>query len=197
VPDFKNVFALFLFTGCRRYRRCRRFLTLCRGEVVQVVCGIVAHAAFRELLEHFGWMLLVMALVTSGLRLMLVFVAIDTIDVFVLGFRCRELSHCSLVACTAVFVGRGGTVLDLFRHVSLVTVLAALLGHIGSVRLMALYAIRNLAMDIVAVRACPCSMPAWEVLQLLDLFLVARQTRIGKLSLENDIKRCMRILMAI
>ena len=113
-------------------------------------------------------------------------------------FRVLELAGAQQgVSC---FVAAGAvlgwclvTVGDVLRHVGLVTLLAVGGGLLGKVRLVALGAVRDLAVDIVAGAAVQRSVLALVVAQLDDLAGVAGYAGVGDVIAELDVQRCMRI----
>lgn len=103
---------------------------------------------------------------------------------------------CLLVAGAAVFVRYFFAIGDRFRFMGLVAFLAVSLGHFGGVRLVALGALRNLAVYVVAGRAEEFRVFARELFQLSDLLGMAGQARIGDVAGKHDVERSMGILVA-
>lgn len=68
--------------------------------------------------------------------------------------------------------------------------------HIDTVRLMALGALRNLAMNVVAEAAGQLGVLAGELLQLDDLRTMASEAFVGDIVGQLDVFRCMRVVMA-
>jgi len=118
--------------------------------VVQVVSDAVAVAAFRELGHDACCVRHAVAILALRNHLVLLLVTGYAEQRFVLGLAGNEHVECLGVAGSALLGRCVGSVHDIPRLVSLVALLAVAWALIGRVSLVALCALRNLAVDIVA-----------------------------------------------
>jgi len=149
--------ALLLFVRRSRFSRrcCRCCLSsrCCRSPVVQVMRDAVAVAAFRELAHDACGVRHAVAILALGHHLVLLLVTGYAEQGFVLSLAGNEHVVCFGMAGSALLGRCVGSVHDILRLVSLV----------------ALCALRNLAVDIMAERAGELGVLARISLQLCDL----------------------------
>lgn len=127
-----------------------------------------------------------MAILALGHHFVFRLVAGDAKDRFVLGGAGHQQVVSFLVAGSAEFgLGLGAIGYDQ-RHVGLVTLLAIGLHHFLGVGLMALGAIGNFPVNIVAERTCQSAVLALVLAQFFNLRCMAGEARIGHIVAEFD-----------
>ena len=171
----------------------------CRSycPVVQVMGDAVAVAAFRELGHDAGCVRYTVAVLT--LRHHLVFFLVTGYAeeglMFCLAGNNHVVSFC--VTGSALFGWSICSINNSFRHVSLVALLAVAGTLIGRVSLVALSALWDLAVNIVAERAGELGVLARVCLQLGNLRGVTGEARISNVTAENNLFWLVRILVAL
>ncbi len=156
----------------------------------------VAVAAFGELGKHAGRVRCAVAALALWYHLMLCLVTGYAAQVLVLESTGREKLIGCLMASGTVLGRCLVAVRHCQRHMGLVALLAVVLSHLFGVWLMALYALRDLSMRIVAEGACKSCVLALVFTQLYDLLRVTGQTGVCDVASHLDIQWSMRIAVA-
>jgi len=135
------------------------------------------------------------AILANRYRLVLFLVAECARKVLMLDLAGIEHGQDTTVTGAAVFRRRGVSIGDDFRHMRLVTLFAVSNDHFSRMRFVALGALRDLAVNVMAVRTILCGMFALELLELFVLFCVAGKTCVGNFTGKGDVQRRMRVPM--
>lgn len=157
---------------------------------------VVALAALCEFGHHRSRMRNAVAPLALRHSLMLVLVAGYAGYILMFGITVAQQTESLAMAGTAHLVGGVGCIGNCSRHMSLVATLAVSSNHIGTVRLVALGALRNLAVDVVAETAGQFGMLAGDLLEFDDLLSMAAHALFGDIVGQFDDLGSMRIVMA-
>ena len=136
----------------------------------------MALAAFRELCHDAGRMGCAMAVLAFGHHLVLFLMAECACEVLVLGLAGAQKVKSLAVACAAVFRRGVRSIGHNRRHMRLVAFFAVNGSHFSRVRFVALGALRDLAVDVMALGAVKGGMLALEFPELLNLLRMAGET---------------------
>ncbi len=164
--------------------------------MVQVVRDIVAVAALVEFGHHSGRMRRAVTVGTFRDHLVLCLVAESAGEGLVFCGTCGKQIERLFMACAAVFGRHIGCVGDDLRHVWLMATLAVGVHHVGRVRLVALQAFRDLAVNTVACGAAKGSMLTFILPKLSDLLGMAGKAGLCYVWSEADLQRRVGVLVA-
>lgn len=165
--------------------------------VIQVMRALVAFQALRELDFDAGRMHVAVAILTLRDHLMLVLMAGGAILDRVFRFVLLEHVVLPFVAGGAVFGFDASRVGHDLGHMRLVALSAIFCSHVLGVGLVALGALGDLAVDIVAIGAVLGRVLALILAQLLDLVRMAGKAGLGHGLVEGHLQRCMGVFVAL
>jgi len=156
----------------------------------------VAVSAFGELGQHCCWVRSAVTGLALGHHLVFCLMAGCTAQFLVLEFAGRKLVVSFLVAAGAILGRCFVVVCDVFRHVSLVTLLAVGSGLLGIMGLMALGTYRNFAVSVVAHAAGERRMSALVIAKFFKLAGMAGPAGFGNVGTKYNVAGCVRVRVA-
>lgn len=183
---------LYSFNRCGSSRFCRSSV-----PVVQVMSYAVAVAAFRELTHNPCSVRYTVAILTLRHHLVFFLVTGYAEKRFVLGFAGNEQAECFTVTGSALLGRCVGCIGDSFRHMGFVTFLAVSGYLLSRVWLVALGALGNFPMDVVAEGTGEFGVFARICLELGNLRGVAGKARIGNIATEDYLFGLVRVFVTI
>lgn len=157
----------------------------------------VAVTAFREFGHDACGVWYTVAILALGYHLVFLLVAGYAEERFVLGFAGDKQAERFGVTSAALFRRGVSCICHVFRLMRFVALLAVSSGLFGRVRLMALGALGNLAMNVVAEGAGEFAVLARICFQLGNLRCVAGEARVGDIAAKDDLFRLMRVSVAL